>query len=291
MKRLKDRKDAKRVTDITGMSQILIDLKPDRCDSDVYINQKMDVTKLVAYIEEKKKTNADITYFHAFVAAIGKLFYTRNKLNRFVANRHVYEHNDIVISFVAKVSFEDHSEEMMVMVPINENDNINTISDKIKKKVSDIRDSKKEKEGANNAIDVLAKLPNFLRIPIVGTLKWCDKRGILPNFLIHDNLYYSSIIVSNLGSIRCNAIYHNITNFGSCSALATMGEIKENITIDNNKQISSKQLCEFGINLDERIADGYYFVKSIQLLQYIFDNPELLEEEASKVVIKKEKDV
>lgn len=70
-----------------------------------------------------------------------------------------------------------------------------------------------------------------------------------------------------------------------------MGEIKENITIDNNKQISSKQLCEFGINLDERIADGYYFVKSIQLLQYIFDNPELLEEEASKVVIKKEKDV
>ena len=34
----------------------------------------------------------------------------------------------------------------------------------------------------------------------------------------------------------------------------------------------------FGINFDERIADGYYFAKSLKLIQYIFDNPELLEE-------------
>ena len=32
--------DSKKVKDINGLQQILIDLKPDRCDSDVYINQK-----------------------------------------------------------------------------------------------------------------------------------------------------------------------------------------------------------------------------------------------------------
>ena len=42
--------------------------------------------------------------------------------------------------------------------------------------------------------------------------------------------------------------------------------------------------CEFGINLDERIADGYYFVKSVHMLQYIFDHPELLEDPANTTI-------
>ena len=51
-----DRSYAKRINNISGLSQISIDLKPSRCDSDVYINQKIDVTNLVDYIEEKKDT-------------------------------------------------------------------------------------------------------------------------------------------------------------------------------------------------------------------------------------------
>ena len=49
-----------------------------------------------------------------------------------------------------------------------------------------------------------------------------------------------------------------------------------------------KKICEFGINFDERVADGYYFAKSVKLLQYIFDNPELLEDDASTKIDMKE---
>lgn len=49
------KKYEKRVKDITGMAQICIDLKPNRCDSDVYINQKIDLTNLVNYMKSKKK--------------------------------------------------------------------------------------------------------------------------------------------------------------------------------------------------------------------------------------------
>ncbi len=278
-------RNAKRVKDITGMQQVCIDLKPDRCDSDVYINQNMDVTKLVEYIKKKKEEGLDYTYFHAFVTAIGKVFYNRNKLNRFVSNRHIFEHNDVIVSFVAKMSFNDKSEEMMIMVKIEPNDTIETISKKITSYVDKVRNKDGyDKEGANDAIDIVGKLPNVIRVPIVGLLKWMDKKGILPSFLVKDNLYYSSIIVSNLGSIRCGAIYHNLTCFGTCSSLATMGEIKnEDVHYDDGTE-EVKKFCEFGINLDERIADGYYFAKSVKLLQYIFDNPELLEEEASKKI-------
>lgn len=273
-----DRRDAKRVRDLTGMAQILIDLKPHRCDSDVYINQKFDVTELVKYVEKNKEKGNDITYFHAFVTALGKVMYNRPKLNRFVANRHVYEHNELIISFVAKISFDDKSEEMMLMVPIKDDDNIYSISKKIKDMVNNIRNKKSvQKEGANSAIDILGKLPNIIRVPLVGLFKWMDARDLLPSELIKDNLYYSSLIVSNLGAIKCGAIYHNLTNFGTASGLATMGEIKDEIVVINGKK-EVRKLVEFGVNLDERIADGYYMAKALQLLQYFFDNPELLED-------------
>ena len=284
-------KYARRVP-MTGMQQIMIDLKPQRCVSDVYINQKMDLTELCKYVEKKKKDNPELTFFHAFLAALGKLYYNRPYLNRFVANRHMYEHKDVVISFVAKIAFEDEAEEMMILIKKDKDDNINTISKKVLDKVKKIRESKKdklEKGGANAAIDILGKLPNIIRIPIVGLLKWTDKKGILPLSLVEDNLYYCSILVSNLGSIGCGAIFHNITDFGNASALATMGVIRdEEVLIDGKKEI--RKICEFGVNLDERIGDGFYYLKSIQLLQYMFDNPELLEGDANeKIERKKEK--
>jgi len=274
-----DRRDAKRVRNITGMNQIMIDLKPNRCDSDVYLNQKFDVTKLVEYVEKKKKKGENITYFHAFVTALGKVMYNRPQLNRFVANRHVYLHNELIISFVAKISFDDKSEEMMLMVPIENNDNIFSISKKIKDMVDRIRSKKGvHKEGANSAIDIVGKLPNIIRVPVVGILKWMDQRDMLPKDLIKDNLYYSSLIVSNLGAIKCGAIYHNLTNFGTASSLATMGEIKDEVVVIKGKK-EIRKIVEFGVNLDERIADGYYMAKALQLLQYFFDNPEMLEED------------
>lgn len=274
-----------RVKNVNGLNQIMIDIKPNRCDSDVYINQKIDVTNLVEYMEKIKTNNKDITYFHAFMTALGILFYNRKKLNYYVRNRHLYEHKDIVISFVAKISFDDKSEEVMLLIPISKDDNIFKVSEKIKSKIDKLRNKDRSfnKNGANSAIDILGKLPNILRIPTVGILKYFDKIGILPSSLVKDNLYYSSLIVSNLGSIKCDAIYHNITNFGTCSGLISIGEIKdEEVIIDGKKQI--RKMCEFGVNLDERIADGFYFVKSLKLLEYILDNPKLLEDNCSNII-------
>ncbi len=273
-------RNAKRVRNINGMEQISIDLKPKRCDCFVYSQKYFDVTALAKYIEKKKKDGESITFFHAFVTGIGKVIYNRNKINRFVQNRHVFEHNDIVISFVAKVSFEDKAEEIMIMVPIKEDDNIYTISEYIKNKVDSIRIKKVIKEGANDAIDVLGKLPNIIRIPVVGLLKFMDQKGIFPASLVKDNLYYSSMIVSNIGTLGSNSIHHNINNFGTCSSLATMGEIKDEKVIINGKE-EVRKICDWGIAFDERVADGFYLIKSLEIMQYIFDHPEMLEEDAN----------
>ena len=277
-------RNAKRIRDINGMEQIMIDLKPKRCDSFVYSQVDVDMTTFVEYLDEKKKENHNITVFHAFVMALGKVLYNREKLNRFVQNRHIFEHNDVIVSFVAKVAFTDKSEEIMIMVPIGPHDNIYTVSDYIRGKVDKIRNHESKKEGANDAIDTLGKLPNIIRIPIVGLLKWCDDKGILPSSLVKDNLYYSSTIVSNLGSIKSNSIHHNLTNFGTCSSLITMGEIKDKEIFVNGKKEIHK-ICDWGVAFDERVADGFYLIRSMEMIQYIFNHPELLEENACEKII------
>ena len=188
------RKFAHRVKDYTGMSQLMNDIKPNRSVSDVYINQKMDVTNLMKYLDKKKKKGEHYTFFHAVVTAVGKVFYNRPFLNRFVQDRHLFEHNDVTISFVAKVAFDDKAEEMMIIVKVDPKDNIETISKKIYDKVDKIRNSKGkiEKKGANNIIDVLGHWPNIFRVPVVGILKWMDKKGILPASIEEDNLYSRS---------------------------------------------------------------------------------------------------
>lgn len=279
----RNRKDAKRV-ELPAMMQCAIDLKPGRANSDVYINREMDVTELVKYIEAKKAAGIHYTYFNAFMTAIGKVIFNRPKLNRFVANRHMYEHNEVSLAFVAKMTLNDTSEEIMLHLVIDPEDTIETVTDKLNKRIANLRGKSVSKKGANSAMDVLAKLPNAIRVPVFGIIKYLDRVGKLPASLSSDNIYYSSMIVSNLGSIRCGAIYHNLTNFGSCSSLATMGEIMNKPVYHEDGTVEMRKFCEFGITLDERIGDGFYFSKSCRLIEYILLHPELLEERADTII-------
>ena len=266
------RKDAIKVKDIDGLHNILIDLKPKRCDSDVYINQKIDMTNLVKYIEKKKKENKDlkITYFYAMAMAFAKLFYNNRLLNRFICDRTTYERNDVIIAFVAKIAFDDKSEEVMINIKVDKDDNIYDISRKISQKVNKIRNNKEvKKENTNNIVDIVGKLPKIIRVPLVGIFKFLDKKGMLPQSFTKDNLYYSSIILSNLGNLKIGSIYHNLTNFGTSSFLATIGLIHKETIVDEKGKEKIVDICDFGINCDERIADGYYFAKSIKLFEYI----------------------
>lgn len=280
--------NSKRVK-IGGMSQLMIDLKPRRCDADVFINTPIDVTNLVDYVGKRKNKGDKITYFHAFLLALAKTIYNRPKLNRYVKNRHMYEHTNVSISFVAKVEFEDDSEEVMLIIDVKPDDNIDTISKKIYDQISILRNKKFEKKGANGVLDTLGAMPNIIRVPLVGTLKWMDDKGILPKSLQEDDIYFSSAIVTDIGSLKSDSIYHNNTNFGTASSITSIGEIRDSIKIVDGKEIKYKA-AKFGINFDERVADGFYMIKAFKILEYIIENPKLLEDRAdSKVEIKKEK--
>ena len=271
-----NRRDGYKVKDIHGMQNILIDFKPNRCDSAVYMNRKIDMTNFVKFMKKQKKEIDGLTYYHGIVDVMAKAIYSRPYMNRFVAGRTLYMHKDVSLAQTIKVEFEDNSVEMLMVLKIDPEDTLLDISRKTKEKVDTIRQKKSEGKGnANGAADTIGKLPKFLRIPIVGFLKWLDSHGWLPKSITDDNLYYSSAILSNIGTFKVGAIYHNLTNFGTASSLITFGEIVEE---------NGKWYMEMGATIDERIADGFYFCKALKLIEYIFDTPELMLEPAGKKV-------
>ena len=271
-----DRRDGYKVKDIHGVQNILIDFKPNRCDAAVYMNRKIDMTNFVKFIKKHKKDIDGLTFYHGIVDVMAKTLYSRPYMNRFIAGRTMYMHKDVQLAQTIKVEFEDNSVEMLMVLKVDPEDTLEDISRKTKEKVDIIRQKKLEGKGnANGAADTLGSLPKFLRVPIVGFLKWMDSHGWLPKSITDDNLYYSSAILSNIGTFKVGAIYHNLTNFGTASSLITFGEIVEE---------NGRWYMEMGATIDERIADGFYFCKALKLIEYIFDTPELMLEPAGKKV-------
>lgn len=45
-----------------------------------------------------------------------------------------------------------------------------------------------------------------------------------------------------------------------------------------------RETLDLGLTIDERLADGYYYAKTIRLLKKLLENPELLEKPAAEEV-------
>ena len=47
--------------------------------------------------------------------------------------------------------------------------------------------------------------------------------------------------------------------------------------VDKEGSDSIREVLEIGLTVDERIADGYYYAKTVKLLKHLLAHPELLE--------------
>lgn len=284
MKKFKDRRDGKRITNLNGMNYILYNIKKKRSYREVYVNYPVDITELTKYHKEiNKNKETHITYFHLFTTAIAKVYYNRPYLNRFVINGHFYQKNDVAFGYVAKAEFNDDSEEVMKVLKVKEEDNIFTISKNLTGYVKDARTS--TTSWTDNFVDNIGKSPKPIRFLVVSLFKFLDRHDLLPKDMTDEIIYFSSAVLSNVGSIGCKrGIYHNLTDFGTNSCLITMGQIYKQEIINDEGKKEIRDFCDFGITLDEAIADGFYMIKSVQLLEYIMKNPKLLEGSANEKI-------
>lgn len=282
-RRIGDRKDGKLLRELDSLHFITGILYPNRCDNEAYISQRIDLTSLNAFLAEKNK-EADFryTYFHAIVAALIKTITLRPKLNRFIANSNFYQRNEISASFVVKKQFSDKGAEALAVLHAKEGDSLDTVHEYIRQQVTECRSEKAD--SSTESMDVFNKLPRWLSKTAVKFIMWLDKHGWVPKSLIETDPYYTSVVISNLGSIKLKCGYHHLTNWGTCSLFCIIGEKKMSPFYDENGRVEMHETLDLGLTIDERLADGYYYSKSVRLLKYLLEHPEELEKEMSEEV-------
>jgi len=279
-----DRRDGRWVKDIPGLNTIMMHLYPNRTDCEVYLHDKLDVTEVMQFLERKNASHPDYktTIFHAMIIAIARMVKERHFMNRFVQGRRVYERNEISISFIAKRRFKDGSDEAVMFFVPKDEDNLDSLSWRISGQVREARKSEHSNGGIDSTIDSFAKIPRLLLMVVIRIIRWLDFWGINPKALTDGDCNYSTVLLSNLGSIGGPAVYHHLNNYGTNSIMMTVGTVrKEEVVMpDGHKEI--RDILDVGVTLDERIADGFYFVRSLKLLKHIFANPELLDKPMSE---------
>ena len=273
-----DRWDGRRIK-VPGMQTITSCLWPNRTDSEVYLYDTLDVTEMVRFVEQKNREHPELktTFFHCVIVALSKMVNERPLMNRFVQGRRTYERYEISVAFVAKLAFDDHAEEALLFFVPKPEDTVENVSRMVVDRVNKVRGQGNHKEGVDDLLDKAAALPRPLLMLICKIVRWLDFWGKTPRALTKGDPHHATILLSNLGSIQCPAVYHHLNNYGTNSVMVTIGTIhdEERLMPDGSKQV--RKVCDIGATLDERIGDGFYFARSLKLVQYICEHPEILD--------------
>lgn len=278
-KRLGDRRDATLLRNTDAMHFIMGIIYPHRADNEAYIAERVNLEPIKAYLAGKNVEGIPFkyTFFHVILTALVKTVTLRPKLNRFYANENYYQRNKVTAGFVIKKEFSDGSEEAVALLEAKPDATIDTIHQEIYQRVHATRNEQK-KNTTDNSMDILNKLPRFLSKAVIRFIRWLDRHGWCPDVLIGDDPNYSSVFLSNLGSIKLRSGYHHLTNWGTCSLFCVIGEKKWTPLYDAHGLVEMRETVDLGLTVDERIADGYYYSKSIRLFKYLLEHPALLEQ-------------
>lgn len=277
MKRWGDRYDAYRIRDIDGIHFYMAYLMPKRTEAEVYINEKIDVTELLKYIEKKNLSGErKVTVFHCVIAAVIRTIKMRPLLNRYISGKRFYMRKDISLGFTVKRQFEDHAEETLMIYRPKDEENLEAITDRISPRVKSIRKEQKG-QSVDDILNIVKKLPKPIMSLFMALLRTVDVLGLMPKSFSSVDTNYCTVLLSNLGSIKCDAVYHHLNNMGTNGIVITIGEVHKEIMVDQNGQQAVRDVMSIGVTLDERIADGFYFARSLKLIKHLFKNPELLD--------------
>lgn len=268
------RSDGKRIK----YEDILVKMTPHfmktRNDAVNQIMHSVRVEDMDAWIREKsEKEGIVFNYMHVVMATIVRLLATRQRLNRFVVRGAVYQRNCISISLTVKRSLRDEGAESTIKVPFTGEETIYEVKEKIDKA---IKESIDEDNKTQKTIKKLAVLPNWLLRFAIGTIKWLDNRNMLPKALINASPFHTSVYVTYLKSIRCDAVLHHIYNFGTTGIFVAIGKEKF-APVADFEELKVGKIMNLGITMDERFCDGFYFAKSLRIWNDMFHNLSELE--------------
>ncbi len=276
-----DRRDGTLIRDLDSMHYIMPLMYPNRCDNEACMRITINLAKTEEYIKQvnQKIDGPKINLFQVIITAALKTIRLRPQMNRFIANKNLYQRNNLTAAFTVKKTFEDDGEETLARIVAEDSDTLKTLCSKVN---AQIELCKTSVDKSTESMNFIQKLP--FKHFIGAMARVADRHGWMPESVIASDPYQCSIVLTNLGSIGLNTGYHHMTNWGTTSVFMIVGKKKRRPVYDMDGNVTMKKQIDLSMTIDERIADGYYYARTLKLLKKLIENPELLEKPISTEV-------
>jgi hypothetical protein len=110
----------------------------------------------------------------------------------------------------------------------------------------------------------------------VRAMRRLDAWGLLPaGFTLSDPLY-ASAFVANLGSVGLDAAFHHLYEYGTIPIFITVGRLHHAPVVLPDGSLGTREQFTLRYTYDERIEDGFYAARALDVLQQMLESPEHL---------------
>lgn len=265
---LLSRPDGELVGDASPLRRMMPHIMPTRAGATVYFDQRLDLSRTLPWLEERGHR-----LFELMLAGYVRALVERPQMHRFVVGRRLYQRKHLELSFAVKKRFEDSSGITTVKVRFAPDDDLEVVSRRVEEAVHVGRGeatTASEKEMA-----LAGKLPRAATRAVMGAQRALDYFNLLPEALLRNDPLYASMVIANLGSVGLQAAYHHLYEYGTVPLFAAVGRVHEApVAVDG--RIEARQVVDVRYTFDERIADGWYAARSLDLFKGWIEQPESL---------------
>lgn len=252
---------------------------PDKTGSMIYYEQDIDVTETLKHIKklnrELIKKRKILTLFDVVICAAVRTIAMRPRANRFISGSRFYQRNQIVFNFVAKKELSDEGQEVNVKIAFDPYDTLESVAEKVKfhvrKAVSD------EGMANDDVVRTLVRFPHFVLRVVAKVLLWVDRHNMMPADMIESDPCFSSVFLTNVGSFGLNTPFHHLFERGNCPIFVAMGKSRTVRELAADGTVVERQMLLLRYSFDDRIADGTYMGRTLNLVQSFIEKSELLD--------------
>jgi len=246
-----------------------------RTESLVYLPMELDVGPARAFLRACRGRGEDITLFHLVAAAVARTVDEYPAFNRFVSGYRLYQRRQVSFSYTVKQAMTLTAAEGTASHTVPDGATVFQVAQAMQQNILPIKaDASARHEG--RIIAAFEHLPRPLLRAVVGFVRLCDYWDIMPAALQRAIPFYSTVFISNLGSMGQDAPYHHLYELGTCSIFLTMGRVKRVNELADDGTVVQKHMLQLRWTVDERITDGFYLSSGLKRFTCLMAHPEEL---------------
>ncbi len=251
--------------------RLMLFIMPTRTESQVYYEEQIRGEKLEAYLTKSKEAfGGNVT--HASVAAVNMGMFGTPRLNRFVAGKRLYQRKGRWLTFSMKRNTADATAKLAVVkLEMNDDETYAQFCQRVNDKINVNRSGKKTY--ADKEFSLFNALPRLVLMAAVPLIRGLDHYNLLPNAFIKGDGMYSSCVIANLGSMKMDAGFHHLYEWGNCPIFVMIGAVHDAPVVEDGKVVAGR-VMNVRFTYDERVGDGLAARHGFDVMLDILQDPE-----------------